>query len=241
MLITKWILVDRELTMLWEVAFLRFKIDEKINFAEWQFAMLETMFVDHNLWKPLKKPYSIATTNEELQSKWTIWCIVKKVSDWFMSDYLVKKIQIGDDIKITFPLWHYIDKNVNSNYLLISTWSGLSPNVWIFTKLIKDWTYEKIATLYWERFDNQILQSTKELFKTNNDKIYTQFFLSKEIPDLDGRSKWYIQDWLEKALQFLNTKSITVFICWIPAMVDDVRQKLMDMWIEKTNIIFEKY
>lgn len=52
-----------------EVTFVRFTPDEKFSFAEGQFVMIESLFNHVELGKPLKKPYSIATTNDELQTQ----------------------------------------------------------------------------------------------------------------------------------------------------------------------------
>ncbi len=61
-----------------DVTFVRFVPDEKFSFQEGQFVMIESTFNHVELGKPLKKPYSIATTNDELQTKGTLGVIVKK-------------------------------------------------------------------------------------------------------------------------------------------------------------------
>jgi NAD(P)H-flavin reductase len=53
--------------------------------------------------------------------------------------------------------------------------------------------------------------------------------------------KGYVQDVLDDALQFLETQDITVFICGLPAMCDDVAQILQHKGIEKQRLIIEKY
>lgn len=52
-----------------QVTFVRFSPEEKFTFEEGQFMMIESTFNHPELGKPLKKPYSIATTNEELQTE----------------------------------------------------------------------------------------------------------------------------------------------------------------------------
>ncbi len=83
-----------------EVTFVRCKPDTQFSFKEGQFMMLAS---DHNhteLQKPLKKPYSIATTNQELQEDGTIGFVVKKVREGYMSEYLTAGINIGDTLHL---------------------------------------------------------------------------------------------------------------------------------------------
>lgn len=51
-----------------EVTLVRFSPEEKFSFQEGQFVMIESTSNHEELGKPLKKPYSIATTNEEFQT-----------------------------------------------------------------------------------------------------------------------------------------------------------------------------
>ena len=74
----------------------------------------------------------------------------------------------------------------------------------------------------------------------NWDSIYSQCFLSQD------EYEWYmigrVQVWLANALDRLATTKIKVFICWAPAMVDEVRNLLIaEYGIDPTQIKFEKY
>jgi NAD(P)H-flavin reductase len=52
-----------------EVTFVRCQPEEIFTFKEGQFMMISSDFNHKELGKPLKKPYSIATTHQELQEK----------------------------------------------------------------------------------------------------------------------------------------------------------------------------
>lgn len=84
-----------------EVTFVRCVPEHRFTFEEGQFLMVESVFNHAELGKPLKKPYSIATTNKELQEKGTVGFIVKKTMDGYMSDFLTKGITIGTKIVLT--------------------------------------------------------------------------------------------------------------------------------------------
>lgn len=231
-----------------EVALVTCKPQAVFPFKEWQFMMISSSHIHSELWKPLKKPYSIATTNEQLQTDWTIWFVVKKVRDGFMSDYLTRQAIVWDILYLQWPVWHMVDKNISGRYLLISTWSGLSPITSLYTALRKN-PQNKIANLFGERYHAHVLPSVEKLFSENTDHIYHQLFLSKQEwlssswiqPKSAKYSLWRMQGWLDNALAFLWTTDISVFICGKPEMVDDVRKILTEKWVDTSRIQFEKY
>ena len=101
MLTTKAVVSHIEYSPSREVTFVRFTPEEKFDFAEGQFVMIESTFNHKDLGKPLKKPYSIATTMDELQTQGTIGVVVKKTMDGFMSEYLTSEIAVGDEVVLT--------------------------------------------------------------------------------------------------------------------------------------------
>lgn len=101
MLTTKAVVSHIEYSPSREVTFVRCKPQEKFDFVEGQFLMVESTFNHNDLGKPLKKPYSIATTVDEFQTDGTVGFVVKKTMDGFMSEYLTLTINVGDEIVLT--------------------------------------------------------------------------------------------------------------------------------------------
>ncbi len=220
--------------------------------------MVSSDHIHPKLGKPLKKPYSIGTTNQELQENGTIGFIVKKVREDYMSDYLTTTIKVWDTVHLLWPAWHMTNNKAHENYLLISVGSGLSPMIGLYESIVAKQQFTKVSMLYWERYASHVLPSTKELFWKNISHTHTTIFLSREkdLRDELGENNidknksdnkdvryhnGYIQDGLEDALQFLDTTDVSVFICGKPEMVDDVRRILDEKWIIKESVKFEKY
>lgn len=231
-----------------DVTFVRCKPENLFSFKEWQFMMISSDFIHEWVGKPLKKPYSIATTSHELQSQWTIGFVVKKSREWFMSDYLTYWIQIWDIIHLQWPVGHMIDSWVHDNYLLISVGSGLSPMIGLYESIVaKQQPTTKIAMLYGERYLYHVLPSTLGLFSKISSNTKNVLFLSRENEIQSSEFKiqnykdGYVQSWLDEAMEFLGTKEVSVFICGKPEMVDDVREKLIGKWVDAKNVKFEKY
>ena len=244
----------------WMVCFVRCKPDETFTFQEGQFGMIRSEKVVDENGKQIKRAYSIATTQNELDEKGTIGFIVKQTHTNGMSEYLTQEVKIGDIISIEGPYGHMTNAWLSKKYLLISTGSGLSPILSIYEAIIaKQWN-TKVAMLYGERYLNMLLPSVLDMFSKNylmdgdNEKRFmNSLYLSKEERDStkgEFWKVWHVQDWVDASLAFLRdeetnaeweSSDIQVFVCGMPAMVDEIKETLLAKWFSKEQIAFEKY
>lgn len=238
----------------WEVTFVRCKPQGEFTFAEGQFMMITADHVHAEIGKPLKKPYSIATTNVELQRDGTIGFIVKKVREGFMSDYLTTRIAVGDTLHLQWPLGHMYIKQPTSAYLLISVGSGLSPMVGLYNAIRTQQPDAYIANIFGERYLSHVPASVQEIMGGQTDAhIHHTLCLSRQHeiePDFFAHAstymqQWYVQDAVTTTLASLMTthkiSDVSVFLCGKPEMVDSVKGMLEDMGFEKGQVQFEKY
>jgi NAD(P)H-flavin reductase len=94
----------------------------------------------------------------------------------------------------------------------------------------------KVVMLYGERYLNQVLPSTLELFSKNLENTMCQLYLSREDNDFSEKDnikrpvsiKGYVQSGLDEAMEFLGTTDISVFICGKPEMVENVKGILVE-------------
>jgi len=231
-----------------QVARVTFQVEEIFKFAEWQFVMIEGQIGD----KKIKKPYSIASTSLQMQESKQISFVVKKASEDGMSHYLTQDITSGDQITVKGPVWHYTDSHAHPNYLFIATGSGLSPNVWLFQHLVYEhWSFNQIVNVFGEKTLADIVPEIETLFAQHGQQNIINFFhLSREEkfpPFIKGGAEgggiwkpWRIQSSLPEAIELLGTQT-SCFICGLPAMVDDARHILQELWVESEDITFEKY
>ena len=219
-------------------SYLLFQPIESFSFSEGQFVMIET----HLHGKLTKKPYSIATTHRMLVEEKLVWVVVKKTSENGMSDYLTQKIQVGDTVTLKWPVGHYVDPETSKNYLLISTGSGLSPNVGVFHHLVYErQDHGKIVHLYGERYTDDLIPEIQTILTAQSNKhIQTICYLSREATPPHGYRAGHVQDGLVEAVDRVWTDA-TCFVCGSPAMVTDVVEKLQLLGIPNEQIITEKY
>jgi len=220
------------------VAYITFVPEQIFEFHGWQFAFIEIPDIQDADGKALKRAYSIWSSNAQLQTQWTFTTLVKKTRNGGMSDYLTNKLQVGDSIKCTAPLGHLGKESKSDTYLLISTGSWLTPIYSMYQTLITSWQYTKIAHIFGERQQENLIDSIINA-RQETDTIRHYLHLSQDTKT--GRQPWHIQASLDKALAFLDTSNIQVYICGKPTMVEDIVEQLVQKWISPDNIAFEKY
>jgi ferredoxin-NADP reductase len=71
------------------VCFVHFQLEDIFAFAEGQFVMIEASIEG----KTIKRPYSIASTNKQLQEQKILSIVVKKTSEAGMSDRMTQHMQ----------------------------------------------------------------------------------------------------------------------------------------------------
>lgn len=190
----------------------------------------------------MKKPYSIASTNKQLQEEKLIWVVVKKASENGMSNYLTNQIALDDQIILKWPVGHYIDPQEYKNYLFISIGSWLSPNFWIFQHLVyESQDYNKIVNILWERTSEELVPYIQDRFTLHGSPRVTNFFCLSQASWADEKYiPWYVQTKLSDAVDILWTAT-TCFVCGSPAVVTDVVYQLTQLGIAKEDIVVEKY
>jgi ferredoxin-NADP reductase len=239
MLTTQWTIHHITHSPSGDIVIITCQVEEVFTFFEGQFMVLQTLIDD----KIVKRSYSIYSTNQQLQDTKTISFCIKRKDQWVFSTRATQVAAVGMQITMTWPVGRFVDDSASRNYLFISVGSGLSPCFSIYQQLIRTDQYDKIANLFGERVLDHIPWEVLDAYSIQSDKIYNQICLSKEekIPAYAGMTKGYVQTGLDDALAFLGTQDVTVFICGLPVMCDEVSQILQDKGIEKRRLVIEKY
>jgi len=241
MIQTQATVVDIEHSPNQEVAFIYFKPEQSFTFQEGQFIFLERIGFAYPNGKAMKNAYSIGTTNKFLQEKWLIGTIVKKSTEWGMSEYLTQKITRGDTIKMTGPLGHFVDNGISNNYVFMSIGSGITPVFALYSKLLEEKKFDRIVNVFGERHKENLLSSVVDAYSNKSEAIQQYLYLSQEKNLPDWRQSWYIQQALDSIFDIFAKEKFQIFLCGKPVMVDDVVAIFTDRWIEKEYIHFEKY
>lgn len=225
-----------------QVLLLRLKLSHsQFCFKEGQFVMIH--LVSNNV--TLKRSYSIATSYMEYLEQKTIGFIIKSVPDWVMSKHLFGWVKIWDSATIIWPLGHLTlpESTKNKNFILISTWSWLSPIYGIFEKLSRLDEYSSIIHLYWEKSTDRLIPETLPQLTIQNRSIFNKICLSRE-PNmaLENQYNWYVWQCLTDVWHnWLIQKDSLCYLCGKPTIVEQLIFQLREYGITKENIKHEQY
>ncbi len=220
-----------------EVSLVTFQLESMCSFQEWQFMMISKEING----TVIKRPYSIASTAQQLLKEKTMSFYVKKASEKGMSARLTQGIKLGDIVTLQWPVWHYIDNKIIKNYLFISTGSGISPNLGIFQSLIMEeqQAYNNLVFLFGERTYAHIIPEVEQtLYAHNKLDITVQTHLTQE------KKVWYLHGRVQQSIPEAIKKTSTdvqVFLCGSPTMVQETKQLLIEQWISSKSITIEKW
>lgn len=237
MLTTQWTIHHVTHSPSGDVVIITCQVEEVFSFFEGQFMVLQTLIDD----KIIKRSYSIYSTNQQLQESKTISFCIKRKDQWVFSTRATQVAAVGMQITMTWPVGRFVDDGASRNYLFIWVGSGLSPCFSIYQQLIRTDQYNKIANLFGERVLDHIPWEVLDAYSIQSEKIYNRICLSKEQNIWSGMKSWYVQSGIDDALAFLATQDMTVFVCGLPAMCDEISQILQDKWIPKNRLVIEKY
>jgi ferredoxin-NADP reductase len=121
-----------------------------------------------------------------------------------MSDYLTQYITVGDKIKMTAPLGHFIDKKISRNYVFISIGSGITPVYALYTNLLQTGDFDHIINIFGERYKENLLPIVQEQYAYNDSHVSQMLYLSQETELPLGRQAGYVQQALESVFEVFD-------------------------------------
>lgn len=200
-----------------------------IDFKAGQFVNLS--FTDNE--KIFKKPYSIASP-PMMRDK--IELCIKKIQKGNLTPVLFEK-KVNFEVEIMGPLGLFtLDKSRKEKIVFIGTGTGIAPLRSMIYDLVSKNSTKEMILIFGVKFSEDILyrEEFEDLEKLNPHFKFVPIVSRSE--DWIGRRK-HAQDNLD-VVDILNSE---VYICGLPEMVDDVKNKLIQLGMNKDDIHFEKY
>lgn len=232
-------LIDKNLSPDGKVAVLTYQC-QSFSFEEGQFVMLQREIEG----KIVKRAYSIASTDRDADRGQIVF-VVKETENPLFSHYLVTDSKQGDVVTMFGPLGHMTWKDQHTNALLISVGSGRWPMRWLTYELLRlmdDKQQWRVVHVFGERTGAQIPPLMQADFdqRWHHPRYQWKYMLSRETEPSVWRQQGYVQDALEEVKELVG-HDVQIFLCGHPAMVDDVRDCLINDGYSKEQIVFEKY
>lgn len=178
----------------------------------------------------VKKPYSYSSWNNNVVE----FC-VKMVPGGRFSNHL-HTLKKGNQIKLSGPFGVFtLRQPTDKEIIFLATGSGISalkpmiyqalsfqsPNVWLFLGV---------------KVEQEII------YRKEFEALASQYNKFKFIPVL-SRQSWsgetgHVQDVVSK---YISSREADIYICGVPQMVEDCKNKMESLGFPKGRIFFEKY
>jgi CDP-4-dehydro-6-deoxyglucose reductase len=183
---------------------------------------------------PITRAYSIASP---ACGKCFDLCLNRVVEGKF-SPYLFE-LKPGDQVRMTGPYGGFIFRQPVEDSVLVATGTGIVPFRAMLQDILPRDSSQQFTLIFGVRYEHTLLyrEEFEELARR-----YPNFrfwpTLSRPEPGWTGH-RGHVQQHLFEAIG--ERRDLSVFICGLKAMVEDVKSMLKHAGFERKRIIFEKY
>ncbi len=211
----------------------RFKLHNPFSFQAGQFVMVYALNEPENR----KRPYSIASP-PSLQG--ALEFCLNRVEGGFMSNYLCD-LKGGETVPMEGPYGKFtIREPMEKGVLFVATGTGIAPfrsqiNDLFETRKAQD---KEIWLVYGIRYETDILYK-EEWEKLAAARPNFHYIQTISRPKTWTGEKGYVQEKIKKFIQ--DPQGLDVYICGLPAMVEDVQKTCAEIGFPKEKVHFEKY
>lgn len=145
----------------------------------------------------------------------------------------------GDTVDMKGPLGSFTWRASDSDALLVATGTGIAPFRGMVRSYLESGGRSSVTLIFGVRYRHGLLYAD-EFLQLERDYPNFHFWPTLTRPDEDwsGRSG-RVQPWTIEALG--DRRDVDVYICGMKAMVDDLRNQLKAMGVDRKRIIYEKY
>lgn len=164
---------------------------------------------------------------------------LNRIQDGRFSNYLCD-LPVGATIAFEGPLGFFtLPKKMERDLVLIATGTGIAPIRGMLQQLFRDGIERHVYLLFGVRYPHTILyrEEFEQLSRTRPNFHFIPT-LSRPPADWTGATG-HVQKQIEA--HFTDRSDFDAYICGLKLMVDDVRQQLKRMGLDRRQIHYEKY
>jgi ferredoxin-NADP reductase len=204
--------------------------DQSFQFQPGQFISL--FYPLEEKW--LTRAYSLA--GQEQADQFEI-CL-NHVSDGKFSPVLFR-MQPGEELDCKGPYGTFVWRNQEREAILVATGTGITPyRTMLAERLAQDSERQYTLVFGVRRPENLIYRDEWENLADKHPNFRFWPTLSRADETWAGR-RGYVQRHVLEALG--DRRDIDVYICGMKAMVDDLREQLKNLGLDRKQVIYEKY
>ena len=179
------------------------------------------------------KPYSLAS-NPSIKN--AIQLSIKLVPEGRVTPKLWEK-KVGDTVQIKGPLGLFLVRNNKEKLVFIGTGTGVAPlRGMIQDELFNKKTEKEITLVFGVRNENEVLFHKEFLDYAEKHPNFKYVPIVSRPENWEGRTG-HVQD----NFDMIDTQNSEFYICGLPAMFDEVHQKLIEMGATEDSIFHEVF
>jgi NAD(P)H-flavin reductase len=141
----------------------------------------------------------------------------------------------GGTVDVAGPLGYFHWRDDGMDSILVATGTGIAP----FRGMLQEDFSGHVAMVFGVRFEpNLMYREEFEQLAITNPRFDFLPVLSRGGPDWGGR-RGHVQEHVLAAIG--DRRDVTIYICGMKAMVDDLRARLKQLGFDRKRIVYEKY
>ncbi len=214
------------------------EVEKEFNFEAGQFVII-TFNIDG---EKVSRAYSIASP-PSLGKQRILEFGIKRKEGGLVSNYVYSSLEVGEEIEISESKGNMTLRNVPydlKNFVFVAVGSGIAPFRSIILDLVERSTYDCIVLIHGNKYVDEIPYFDEFINLDKDGKIKYFPVISREevtSPYIKG----HVQDVLFNREFNLISSDRVYFICGMPNMVFDVKNKLIEKGVPEKNILYEAY
>jgi phenol hydroxylase P5 protein len=188
----------------------------------------------------VKRPYSIASPPpKDMKHAEYIELIIKHVPGGKMTDYLFS-LKEGARILMAGPFGRFILKEpIEEGDIFMATGSGIAPFMSMLRKVFRDHSPKEFYLFFGVRNKKEIIYEDElKKWGRQHENFHLIICLSQPEKRWSGE-QGYVQDKLTKYVKGFEHKQ--AYLCGLPMMEQQSRQRLIELGMKPENIYMEKF
>ena len=207
-----------------------FVLDGNLEFKPWQFVMIEIENWDE---KPVKRAYSVVSYNSDtnelvlciqnVNGIWTTWLF--SLSSW-------------DEVSLMWSFGHFVLHNDKPNIYFFATWIWMPPIKCLLEELFRIWTDKTVHLYFGLRYEKDIYYKDflDGLVKNHSNFSYDICISREDV-------KWCYSGYVTKKIyeDDIDWQNSEAYYCWSVPVSKDLKQKTLELWLEKSCFYSEAF
>ncbi len=203
---------------------------EALHYEPGQFLSLNTQIGGN----PITRAYSVASPASGNRFE----LCLNRVREGKFSPHLFD-MKPGDAVDVAGPYGTFVLRRPVKDTILVATGTGIAPFRAMLHGQLAEFEAAQCTLIFGVRYEAGLLYR-EEFERMEKDCPTFRFWPTLSRPDerWKGRSG-HVQNHLDEALN--GRRDLTVYVCGLKAMVDDVRRMLKEKGFDRKQIVYEKY